>query len=396
MKQNTPVAITGIGCLCAGGMNLSGCMDYLFQGNRLPAHPINISSDHSVSYPVFEIKEDLISSEEKKITRTCELTLTAALEAFENANLSPENLKGSHVGVCIGTTVGATFNNEVFYRDYHAGLSPETDRVKRFLNSNPASLLSQKYGLTGPRQTVVNACSSGGDALGLAAEWIRTGVCDMVIAGGADELCRVTYNGFISLKITDSEPCRPFDRERQGLNLGEGAAIFILESEDSIKRRKMEARSYILGYGSGCDAYHLTAPIPDGTGLKRSISEAVAASGVSYEDIGFINAHGTGTPDNDKVEALVLSEVFPDIPFCSTKGYTGHTLGAAGAIEAAFTVACLEQDRIPGNIGFAIHDPDLPVSPVKHVTEIKGNVALSESLAFGGNNAVLVLGRMEI
>ncbi len=396
MKQSTPVAITGIGCLCAGGQNLSECMEYLFQGERLPAPPVNISSDHSVSYPVFEVKEELISSEEREITRTCALTLTAALEAFENAKLSPKELKEHHVGVCIGTTVGTTFNREGFYRDYHAGLFPETDRVKRFLNSNPSSLLSHKYGLTGPRQTVVNACSSGGDALGLAAEWIRTGVCDMVIAGGADELCRVTYNGFISLKITDSEPCKPFDRERKGLNLGEGAAIFVLESEDSIKKRKMKARSYILGYGSGCDAYHLTAPIPDGSGLKQSISEAMETSGTSSEDICFISAHGTGTPDNDKVEALVLSEVFPGTPFCSTKGYTGHTLGAAGAIEAAFTVACLEQGRIPANIGFTIHDPGLPVSPVKHATEVKGHVAVSESLAFGGNNAVLVLGRIEI
>ena len=149
----------------------------------------------------------------------------------------------------------------------------------------------------------------------------------------------------------------------------------------------------MLGYGSASDGYHLTAPRPDGGGLKRAIAEALASSGTTAADIAFVNAHGTATPDNDRTESKVLAEVLPNVPFVSTKGFTGHTLGAAGAIEAAFTIGCLEQGRIPANVGFSTPDPELPAAPVTQVTGVRGNVALSESLAFGGNNAVIVLGR---
>jgi 3-oxoacyl-[acyl-carrier-protein] synthase-1/3-oxoacyl-[acyl-carrier-protein] synthase II len=177
------------------------------------------------------------------------------------------------------------------------------------------------------------------------------------------------------------------------LNLGAGAAVLVLESDAVRQRRGKAARANVLGYGSASDGYHLTAPRPDGAGLKRAIAEALATSGATAAEIAFVNAHGTATPDNDRTESRVLSEVLPGIPFVSTKGYTGHTLGAAGAIEAAFTIGCLEQGRIPANVGFATPDPDLPASPVREITTVQGRIALSESLAFGGNNAVIVLGR---
>jgi 3-oxoacyl-[acyl-carrier-protein] synthase-1/3-oxoacyl-[acyl-carrier-protein] synthase II len=155
----------------------------------------------------------------------------------------------------------------------------------------------------------------------------------------------------------------------------------------------MRARSLLLGYGSACDAYHLTAPRPDGAGLRSAIVEALATSGVSSASVAFVNAHGTGTPDNDRVEGRVLNDMLPGIPFLSTKGYTGHTLGAAGAIEAVFTAACLEIGKIPANAGFETHDPEIGIIPVREVTAVSGTVALSESLAFGGNNSVVVLGK---
>jgi 3-oxoacyl-[acyl-carrier-protein] synthase II len=395
MKTPLPVPITGLGCICAPGNTLPECMDALFRERKDPVPPKHFASNHSISYPTFELSDDFMSIEARgitDITRTGKLALVAAHEAVRNAGLSRETLRTKRVGVCMGTTVGTTMNNEGFYRQYLKQEEPYMVNITRFLNSNPAAIIAREFDLCGPCQTVVNACSSGTDAVGLAALWINSGLCDIVLAGGADELCHVTYNGFISLMITDTVPCKPFDKDRKGLNLGEGSAILVLESENSRRDRNRKARAFILGYGASCDAYHLTAPHPEGKGLRRAITEVMGQSGISAHDIAFVNAHGTGTLDNDRTEALVLADMLPGVPFLSTKGYTGHTLGAAGAIEAAFTVACLEMGKIPKNAGFTTPDPDLPVTPASSETAVKGMVGLSESLAFGGHNGVLAIG----
>jgi 3-oxoacyl-[acyl-carrier-protein] synthase II len=395
MSSTSSVAITGMGCLCAPGPTLAQCLESLFRGERKPAPPLRFTSNHSVSYPVFEVADDLASLKIKGTpdsSRTARLALAAALEGLDNAGLDREVLRSKRVGVCLGTSVGSAMNNEAFYRHYRSNEEPDMAPITRFLRSNPADVLAREFDLTGPRQTVVNACSSGTDAVGLGALWIQAGLCDIVLAGGADELCHVTYNGFISLMVSDELPCKPFDKDRKGLNLGEGAAVLVLESEGSRQARNKQARAFIRGYGASCDAYHLTAPHPQGRGLRRAIEEAMHLSGISVEDLGFINAHGTGTKDNDRVESQVFSDLLPGVPFLSTKGYTGHTLGAAGAIEAAFTAACLEEGRIPKNVGFITPDPELPAFPVGSEMAVKGTVALSESLAFGGHNAVLVIG----
>ena len=386
------VAITGAGCLCAAGMNLEQAFAAMLKGERNPQPPKVFCSDHIVPYPVFEVLNPLpASSSGGELLRTSLLAVSAAIEALADAGLSDEELTPLRVGVCIGTTVGSAMNNEEFYAEFRKGADPDMAPIDRYLRSNPAAAVAKHYQLDGPCQTVVNACSSGTDAIGIGAAWIRSGYCDVVLAGGADELCRVTYNGFASLMINDTRPVKPFDAHRKGLNLGEGAGLLVLESAEFMAKRKKNPRGYVLGYGSATDAYHLTAPHPEGIGLRRALSEALQTAAVRPEQIAFINAHGTGTPDNDKVESLVLSEIFPDIPFVSTKGYTGHTLGAAGAIEATLTLMCLEQQKLPANIGFQTADPQLPVQPVSHVTSIKGTVALSESLAFGGNNSAVII-----
>lgn len=326
-------------------------------------------------------------------TLTGGLAMAAVREALNDAGWGLEDLGSNRVGVCMGTTVGSAMNSEDFYRDYRKGCHPDMAPIRRFLDSNPAALVAREFGLDGPCQTIVNACSSGTDAVGVGVSWIRAGVCDVVIAGGADELCRTTYNGFVSLMIMDENPCRPFDRDRRGLNLGEGAAALVLESEDTFSARKIRARSFVLGFGAACDAYHLTAPKPDGMGLKKAIADAMEESDGSPGDVAFVNAHGTGTPDNDRVESHVLDEMLPETPFLSTKGYTGHTLGAAGAIEAALTVAFLEEGRVPASVGFTNPDPGLPASPLKTEVKICGNRAMTQSLAFGGHNSVLIIGR---
>lgn len=385
-----PVPITGMGCICAAGRNLPDSIEAMFRGERHPAPSVRFASNHPVRYPVFEAAD---FEEPPDFLRTSAFALHAAREAVADAGLDGETLRALRVGVCVGTTVGAVMSEETFTRGYLGGAVPDMSPVRRILRSNPADVIAREFGLSGPRQTVVTACSSSTDAVGIAGSWIRAGLCDAAIAGGADELGRITYIGFISLMITDDSPCKPFDRNRKGLNLGEGAGMLVLASEPVVRRTGMRARSFLLGYGSAGDAYHLTAPRPDGAGLRNAISEALATSGVSSASVAFVNAHGTGTPENDRVESRVLRDMLPGVPFLSTKGYTGHTLGASGAIEAVFTAVCLEKGKIPANAGFETPDPEIPNTPVQEVTTVSGTIALSESLAFGGNNSVVVLGK---
>ena len=394
MTVATPIAITGLGCLSGAGMNLSESMESMFRNQRNPQPPLRFSTDHPVSYPVLELRDEFklpLDNQEIIYARTSQLALAAALEALADAGWNAENLRGKRVGVCVGTTVGCSLNCDNFYRAYKGDQQSDMKIIERFLRSNPAAVIARHLKLDGPKQTVVNACSSGTEAIGIGASWLRANACDIVIAGGADELARVTYAGFSSLMITDTEPCKPFDVKRKGLNLGEGAGMLILENE--MARASKKARGFLLGYGSASDAYHLTAPHPDGTGLKQALNEAFSTAAITSEMVAFVNAHGTGTSDNDRVESRVLNEILPVTPFVSTKGYTGHTLGAAGGIEAAFTVACLERGEIPASIGFNTADPELPATPVTENTKIKSDIALSESLAFGGNNAVLVFAK---
>ncbi|WP_029915103.1 beta-ketoacyl-[acyl-carrier-protein] synthase family protein [Pelobacter seleniigenes] len=388
------VAVTGLGCLSGAGMNLAECLDSMFRNQRYPHPPVRFSTDHPVSYPVLELRDEFqlpLDDQETVYTRTSQLALVAALEALADAGWDAESLRGKRVGVCIGTTVGCALNCDDFYRTYKSGANPKLQVIERFLRSNPAAVIARQLQLNGPTQVVVNACSSGTDAIGIGASWLRAGACDIVIAGGADELSRVTYAGFSSLMITATEPCKPFDVNRKGLNLGEGAGLVILENEASVAGKAVRGR--VIGYGSACDAHHLTAPHPDGLGLKRALAEALDMAGLGPEQIAFVNAHGTGTPDNDRIESRVLHEVLRGVPFISTKGYTGHTLGAAGGIEAVFTLACMARGEIPANIGFAEPDPALPSTPVTANTRIEADYALSESLAFGGNNAVLIFAK---
>jgi 3-oxoacyl-[acyl-carrier-protein] synthase-1/3-oxoacyl-[acyl-carrier-protein] synthase II len=324
------------------------------------------------------------------MVRAVRLALAATNEALADAGLTAEALRGKRVGVVIGTNAGGGVSNRALQMELGGIDCRHLSPADRFLLVNPARWLVRHFGLSGPHVTIVNACSAGGDAIGLAGTWIRSGRCDVVIAGGTDALYEVTYYGFIALLNSDTAACRPFDVHRNGLNLGEGAAMMILESEAMLANRGKKARASLSGYGTTADGYHLTAPHPEGGGLRRAVQDALDSAGVRPSEIAFINAHGTGTRENDRVESLLFHEVFPGVPFGSTKGYTGHTLGAAGAVEAAFTIASLERRELPANKGFNAPDPDLPVHPVPAPTGFRGTTALSQTLAFGGNNSVLV------
>ena len=384
------VSVTGMGCICAAGNSVQAAMNSMYSSMRNPAVPKRIQTKLEVEYPVFEVTSE-VSVTDPLATRTSLLAFHAVNEALTQSNLDGHELQKWRVGVCLGTTVGCTLNNEPFYRDYKAGNNPGLSAINRYLGNNPALYIAEKFKCKGPTATIANACSSGTDAIGLAKSWLENNLCDIVIAGGADELSRITYLGFISLLISSTEACRPFDKNRKGLNLGEGAGIIIMEKPEVAKARGSKIFANVVGYASFADAYHPTAPHPEGIGLTRAINQALAQANIGKEQIGFINAHGTSTQNNDEVEGSTIVKIFADkMPTVSTKGYTGHTLGAAGGIEAVFAIQGLLDQKLPATPGFEEFDPTSGLIPTTSNTNVSAEFALSNSLAFGGNNSALI------
>ncbi|SHN61910.1 beta-ketoacyl-[acyl-carrier-protein] synthase family protein [Desulfovibrio litoralis] len=385
MSKNI-VSVAAMSCITAAGTNLADTLIGIDNNTTIPIVPTWYETSES---PVFQAN---ISFDPSILySRTVLLLEHSVNQAFLEVSSLFEQLKDFSVGVCIGTSVGASLN---FYKSYRAlkeNKAPLLDEVFSFSISNPALALGHIFNCTGPTTTITNACSSGTDAIGVGADWIINGLCDVVIAGGADELSEISYTGFSRLMITSPEPCKPFDKERKGLNLGEGAGIMILVSEKVIKQLKLIPKGYILGYGTCTDAHHLTTPHPETIGLKQSVNMALKSANISSEKISFINAHATATPTNDLIEGRCLKELFPNVPIVATKGSTGHTLGAAGAIEAVLTLAHLNRKQLPKTPNFFVKDPEIGISPTTESIFITGNIGLSQSLAFGGNNSVLII-----
>lgn len=391
--MHSPIIISGLGVVSAAGGNAAVTLESFDTGIPEPA-PTTLF-ETQLECPVFEVTSFKSSGFHNLTSRTAGLTCQAVQEALKDA-ANPQENPELNIGVCLGTTVASQLNNLEFYTQYRENRSPKLQPVKDFLNGNLANTIARIFALKGPQTTVVNACSSGADAIGTAMCWLQAGLCDMVVTGGADELNRIPLCGFHSLGIMSERPCKPFDRNRDGLNLGEGAGILVLETEESARCRGVNFDVALSGYGSACDSHHLTAPHPEGVGLKIAIQTALRFSGMQAEDIAFINAHGTATPDNDRVEGKVISEIFgTSACYFSTKGITGHTLGAAGGIEAAFTALSLRKKWIPGCVGCSIPDPDLLAAPVTGRKKLRAEAAMSTSLAFGGNNTALVFANVK-
>jgi 3-oxoacyl-(acyl-carrier-protein) synthase len=387
--NKSSVLITGIGVISAAGNNANETLQCFKQGTRnaglVTLFPTILRS------PVFEVQR-LPDGYYREGLRTLSLALVAVDQALQEAHLG--DLHGLRVGVCMGTTVASQLNDLQFYKSYREQGSAPMTAIDRFLTGNLAEFIARKIGARGPQASVVNACSSGTDAIGIALSWLKSGLCDIAIAGGSDELNHVPYCGFNSLGIANPGLCAPFDRDRKGLNLGEGAGVLVLETRESALRRGASADLMLAGYGSSSDAYHLTAPSPEGVGLKAALAAALSEAGIGPSSIAFVNAHGTGTHDNDLVEGTTLAGIFgPGLKMLSTKGMTGHTLGAAGGIEAVFTALGLREGWIPASAGFENRDEAIPLAPVQEITSISGRYAISTSLAFGGTNAAIVMGR---
>jgi len=389
------VVVTGVGCISALGIGLETSMAAMFRGQVQPVRLAQVDTSLEKPPAVFGVVDPLLEADDPMRTRTTRLGITAAAAAVHDAWGGRQiGVQPTRIGVCMGTTVGSTFNEEPFYIQYVAGKNPEPTAIKRYLTNDLSRSVAAHFGALGLQMTIANACASSADAIGLAKMWLECGLCDVVIAGGADELARLPFLGFWSLKNSSSERCKPFDKDRKGLNLGEGAGVMILEKEQAALRRSAPILARIEGYASAADAYHMTAPHPEGRGLRRALDVALAGAEIEPQSIGLVNAHGTGTQENDRIEGQALADlVSAGTPVLSTKGFTGHTLGAAGVLEAIFCVGCLAAERSPANAGFSTADPECVLVPTTEVQPIERPYAVSNSLAFGGTNSVVVLSR---
>jgi 3-oxoacyl-(acyl-carrier-protein) synthase len=391
--------VTGIGVVSSIGMNVEQSLVSLRAGKRGLGRITILETMHRSEFQVGEVNHTNLQLIEllqlppehyRIYSRTSLLGMIAALEAHRSAGINADDEVST--ALVSATTVGGIDKTEQCY----ASGDDEPGFIRTHPCGDSTDKISDYLGLTGYRTTLSTACSSGANAVIHGARLIHHGIVDRAIVGGTDALSRFTLNGFNSLMILDRDCCRPFDRNRKGLNLGEGAGYLVLES-DKITGGNTERRMCRLsGFANTNDAYHQTASSPGGEAAFRAMSGALSMGGTDAGEIGYINAHGTGTENNDASEGAALVRLFGDNlpPFSSTKSFTGHTLGAAAGVEAVFSVLALKYGLLFPNLGFSEPVEELGIVPV---TEWKEGASimhvLSNSFGFGGNNSTLVFSK---
>jgi 3-oxoacyl-[acyl-carrier-protein] synthase II len=297
----------------------------------------------------------------------------------------------------IGTTSGGMSFGQDYYRALHRrrGLRHSPGWIANYPPQKPVIDAQDAFGISAPCQIIANACASGTNAIGYAFECVRSGKYQRVLTGGYDAISELVFVGFDSLQASTPEKCRPFDRDRSGMVLGEGAAIFALENLESARRRGARLLGEIIGYGISTDTHHLTQPDPSGSGPRRAMEQALRSANRSAEDVDYINAHGTATTFNDSAEGKAIAELFAGVPISSTKSMMGHSLGAAGAIEAMVCLLALQTQLLPPNINFRNADQGLHLNIVANESrEAKIDIALSNSFGFGGTNASILIQKL--
>jgi 3-oxoacyl-(acyl-carrier-protein) synthase len=394
MYSRRPV-VTGLGIITAAGCGVSAVWDAL-RTARSGLGPLTLfASPRYGRHQVGQVRVDVDQlAGVVRGSRSDKLAWIAAREAILQSGLAaPADGPGAErTGVLLGSTVaGMLGTEEVFGRL----LSEQRRRFAPMRYHECASatdLCARRLGARGPTATFSTACSAGALAIATAAELIENDELDVALAGGADSLSRLTLNGFGSLLLLDPGGCRPFDAARAGITLGEGAAMLVLEAEETARARGARILARLSGWGASCDATHPTAPDPQGDGAAAAMQQALERGGLSPSDIGFVIAHGTGTPDNDVMEARALRRVFGDAvpPFASVKRFFGHTLAASGAIKAVVCVQALGEQAAPANLGFENMDSKIGLAPAREFQSRRLKHVLSNSFGFGGNNAVLV------
>src|SRR5262249_29419464 len=290
----------------------------------------------------------------------------------------------------IGTTSGGMSFGQDYYRALHQhhGLRRSPRWIANYPPQKPVLDAQEAFGISAPCQIIANACASGTNAIGHAFECVRSGNYQRVLTGGYDALSELVFVGFDSLQASTPEKCRPFDRDRSGMVLGEGAAVLALENLERARARDATILAEIIGYGVSTDNHHLTQPDPSGSGARRAMEEALLSAGCSAHDIDYINAHGTATIFNDAAEGKAIQELFGQVPVSSTKSMIGHSLGGAGAIEAVVCLLALRAQLLPANINFRNADENLPLHIVANESRTAEiDIVLSNSFGFGGTNA---------
>jgi len=392
------VHVAGIGVISAIGVSVNQTLQ-AFQHSRSGIGPINfLNTAHQHSLPVGEVKFSNDQLEKKlgvkpHLTRTALLGIHAAREAVAHARVNISNWRS---GLISATTVGGMDKTENFFSEFlqdeqHGNLH---DVINHECGKS-TMLIADDLGINGFLSTINTACSSSVNAIMLGARLITQGMLDVVVAGGTDALTRFTLNGFNSLMILDSEPCRPFDATRNGLNLGEGAGFVVLVSDRVREQEAFDSLALVSGFANTNDAFHQTASSPDGRGPYSAMEQALKTSGLTTSDIDYINLHGTGTLNNDLSEGTAVKRLFGEnLPaLSSTKAFTGHTLGASGGIEAVFSVMSLMQQCVWPNLRFAEAMPELGIVPQKTVEHASVRNVMSNSFGFGGNCSSIIFSK---
>jgi 3-oxoacyl-[acyl-carrier-protein] synthase II len=400
----TRVAVTGIGLLSAVGTTRDESWRNLVDG-RCGISPLTLfeSDDYrsriAAQVDDAALRDRLTALQRRRWSRSDQFAVLSAREAIEDAGLADAyRSKPDRVGVIIGSSTGDLLRNERYVRgSVLPGSGPRrlSDAWNHFYSTS-VDIIAAQFGFEGLRSCIVAACASSTMAVGAALDAIRFGRADAVLAGGTDGLARLTFSGFNALRVMDPDACRPFDRGRAGMNIGEGAAVLVLEQMEAARRRGARIYAEVAGHSLTCEAFHPTSPEPDGRAIAATIARALADAKIPASDVRHVNAHGTATAHNDRAEArgirMVFGEAGRSLPVTSVKSMVGHTLGASGGIEAAVAALTVYHGVIPPTIHHTETDPECEVEVVANeAREMPVACTVSTWLAFGGNDAAVVL-----
>ncbi len=410
------VVITGMGVLAPNGNTLEEFWNALLSGKSgIDYIKAFDTKDHDVKIAGevknFDPAKYLLPAIYRKLDRFAQLGVCAAKMALDDAKLRVDASNESRIGVVIGSGLGGIlFHEEQIITVVREGGPSKVmaSSVPRISPNSVSSYIGITFSIKGPNYTISTACSSGANAIGFALHMLRLGLIDVCIAGGVEApITPVTVAAYQNLRCLSSKnnspqtASSPFDKNRDGFVIGEGAGMLVMETEDNARKRGAKIDAALLGYGTNCGAYNMVAPQPDGLDAAKAVQAAIIDAGISVGDVDYINAHGTGTVYNDTAETRAIKHVFgekaPTIPISSTKSMTGHTIGASGALEAIVSVLTLEHQMIHPTVNLKERDPECDLDYVPNVArKEKVNVVLSNSFGFGSNNAVLVLGKCEV
>ena len=401
------VVVTGIGLMSALGTTREAVWQGLVSGRCGIAAVTQFDTTGYRSQLAAEIPaytRDAAYSEKawRRLSRSDQVAIIASREALDDAGLLEGDVDRARIGVLLGSGTANLMRNEEWFAEMRRVGVRRASPAKIFNHfpSTPSDTVAATFGLEGLKASVLSACSSGTVAVGYGADAIRWGQIDAALAGASDVLCRLTFSGFNALRLVDTEPCRPFCRTRKGMNLGESAAILVLEDLSHARRRAARIYAEIAGYGVRCEAYHPTAPEPEGRAVADLVHDALRAARMPPDAVDHVNAHGTATPQNDRAEArgmrLVFGERVRRIPVTSIKSMVGHCLAAAGAIEAAAVAMSIAHGVVPPTVNYREDDPECDVDVVANeARDVAVTCGVSTSLAFGGNNGALVIRRFD-